>query len=477
MSWRERFGHWYQQLSTRLVLSHVFVAVLVLAFALGVSQVTFRQYLVRSQMARLVSQADAIAPVMHGYFTGAIYPEMGVYLVNLLQGTLNDRVFVVDDTGQVLLETGSPRIPVTPLPEPVLARVLESGLPYRGILNQHVAAVGVPIVVGNQVAGGVFLESPLSLANRTAGSLTRLLVLGEMVAVVVVGALAYEISQRLAQPIDRLRRTVATMGQGPESVRAEVQGPTEVQALAVEFNRLQDRIERQMEQLRREAEARDALLAHVAHDLRTPLTSIRGFLEAIEDGVATGEQQKRAIHVAWEETLRLQRLVDRLLKATRIWSQTGSRERLALQAWVGKTIERVRPVADRAQVGVVWQNRQDGVMWGNEDYLMEALMNVLDNAIKWSPPGSTVEVISDVVDGQAVIEVDDQGPGIPDELLPRVFERFVTGDLSRQGSSGLGLAIVEDVVRQHQGSVVIERRPEGGTRVTLRFPVEEASLA
>ncbi|MCY0865846.1 MAG: sensor histidine kinase, partial [Sulfobacillus sp.] len=121
--------------------------------------------------------------------------------------------------------------------------------------------------------------------------------------------------------------------------------------------------------------------------------------------------------------------------------------------------------------------RQDGVMWGNEDYLMEALMNVLDNAIKWSPPGSTVEVISDVVDGQAVIEVDDQGPGIPDELLPRVFERFVTGDLSRQGSSGLGLAIVEDVVRQHQGSVVIERRPEGGTRVILRFPVEEASLA
>jgi two-component system OmpR family sensor kinase len=466
---------WTQRLVSQLVLSHVFVAVMVLAFAFGVAQVTFRHYLVESELNRLTTQGEAIERLaFHGFFEGALGPVSGIYLVDILQGTLNDRVYVTNDVGQTLLETQRGHVPTVPLPLTVLSQVLEQGQIYRGVLDGKVAIVGVPALIGpGDVAGGVFLESPLTVTNRTANSLTRLLLFGELAAVILVGALAYTLSWRMAKPLDDLRQVVAGTGQGgePAGRALEGEGPFEVQALAQEFNRLQDRIETQMAQLKREAEARDALMAHVAHDLRTPLTSIRGFLEAVRDGVAVGEGHDRAVEIAWEETLRLQRLVNRLLRATRIRSESGPMAPVAVDAWVEKTLERIRPVLADKGLDLVWERREAGTIWGNEDYLLEALVNVLDNAVKWSPVGGRI-VVETLKDGDhMIVRVTDQGPGIPPELLPRVFERFVTGDASRQQSSGLGLSIVDEVIQQHGGSVHIDSRPGAGTAVSFYLPL------
>lgn len=245
----------------------------------------------------------------------------------------------------------------------------------------------------------------------------------------------------------------------------------EVQALAHEFNRLEDRIAAQVDQLKREGEARDALMAHVAHDLRTPLTSIRGFLEALKDGVVTGIQKDRAVAVAWEETLRLQRLVNRLLRATRIRSEGVPMHPLSVTDWVEKTLERVRPVLEKKGIRADWVTRQNGYVDGNEDYLVEALVNILDNAVKWSPADGVIRLDTEEVQDYMVVRVRDRGPGIPDELLPRVFERFVTGDPSRQQSSGLGLSIVDEVMRRHHGRVEIQSPDGEGTEVALWLPL------
>ncbi|PSR20592.1 MAG: sensor histidine kinase [Sulfobacillus acidophilus] len=469
------FSDWIERLSGQLVLSHVFVAVVVLAFALVVAQFTFRHYLVQSQLNRLSSEAETIdRTVSAPFFEGVISQNTAVAFIHVLQGALSDRVYVYDPYGRILLETGHGNVPAVPPPLSALTKVLQTGQRYKGVGSGDVAIVAVPVSLSpNNIAGVVVLESPLSLSHRTANSLTRLLLLGELGAVVLVGVLAYAISRRLARPLDELRQVVAGTGQdGDLNRRApEDAGPFEVQALAREFNRMEERIETQMDQLKREAEARDGLMAHVAHDLRTPLTSIRGFLEAVRDGVAVDESHDRAVEVAWEETLRLQRLVDRLLKATRIRSEGGPMAPLSTQAWVQKTLERVAPVLEQHHLRLQWTIREEGTVWGNEDYLVEALVNILDNAIKWSPADSEIEVGTERRGSLMVIRVRDHGPGIAEELLPRVFERFVTGDASRQQSSGLGLSIVDEVARQHGGEVVIHSQLGVGTVVELSLPL------
>lgn len=473
--------NWSRRLSGQLVLSHVFVAAVVLAFALGVAQLTFRHYLVRSQETTLASQADKINRyVMHPFFLGTWSREQASFFIRILQGTLSDRVLVFSYEGHLLLEAGSANVsPAVPAPS-VMARVMDAGQNYRGTQN-GLAVVGVPVrLARNNVAGSLFLESPLSTSSSTANSLTRLLLFGELGAIILVGALAYAIAGRLSGPLVKLRQVVAGTGRSGESENRradEGEGPVEVQALAHEFNRLEDRIDTQMNQLRREAEARDALMAHVAHDLRTPLTSIRGFLEAVRDGVAVAESHDRAVEVAWEETLRLQRLVDRLLKATRIRSDGGTMEVLSTRVWVEKTLERIAPVLEQNELALQWDKQDDGPVFGNEDYLVEALLNLLDNAVKWSPPGSTIQVGTERRQETMAIWVKDQGPGIPEELLPRVFERFVTGDASRRQSSGLGLSIVDEVARQHRGQVTIHSQPNQGTVVELVLPLAEEDPA
>ncbi len=473
----DRGRTWLKTLPGQLVLSHVFVAVVVLAFALGVAQITFRQYLVRTQIANVERQTGTIAKVLEGYFTtvGPYGQTSYQIAVEALASALNAQVYVYDaQSGTRIFQWPQTQKPLAPIPNAAFSQVLEYGRAYHHRVDPNLAVVGVPVLEGRRnVAGGVFLESPLSLTHKTANSLLGLLFFAELMAVVLVGALAYAIARQLSKPLDNLRQVVAQSGE-PSSDRAvEGAGPLEVQALAREFNRLEDRIDAQVAQLTREAESRDALMAHVAHDLRTPLTSIRGFLEAVRDGLATGEAHDRAVDVAWEETLRLQRLVDRLLKATRIRSDTVAMEPVSVRDWVETTLERVGPVLQQKHIALDWARNQDGTILGNEDYLVEALVNLLDNAIKWSPEGGRIHIETAVEGGTMVVSVQDQGPGIPEELLPRVFERFVTGDASRQQSSGLGLSIVDEVTKRHQGTVAIHSAPGEGTRVSLRIPKHE----
>ncbi len=470
--------NWARGLSGQLVLSHVFVAAVVLAFALGVAQITFRTYLVRHQLEGLKSQAVTIdQEVMRPFFSGSLTLNTAEVLIHLIQGTFADRVYVYEvPQAPAVIDIPNGNVPSLRPSSQALAQVFVAGRPYRATIR-GIAIIGMPVYAGpNNVAGGFFVESPLSSASSTANSLTRLLLFGEIGAIILVGALAYAIAGRLSGPLVQLRRVVAGSGRSrvaPNRRAQEGEGPAEVQALAHEFNRLEDRIETQMNQLKREADARDALMAHVAHDLRTPLTSIRGFLEAVQDGVAEGDSHDRAIEVAWEETLRLQRLVDRLLKATRIKSEGGPMAPLSTLSWVKKTLERVNPVLEQHQLSLHWVKEEDGIIVGNEDYLVEALLNLLDNAIKWAPAGSVIEVGSQKKQGHLVVSVRDYGPGIPEELLPRVFERFVTGDASRQQSSGLGLSIVDEVVKQHHGRVRISSRPGEGTMVELVLPMAD----
>lgn len=478
-----RFGGWLRawtgRLPGQLVLSHVFVAAVVLAFALGVAQVTFRHYFVQAQINTLTAEAQQVNKyLVQPYFQGSTqFSGLGlIRQYTAVVGTvMQDRVVVITpELPRPLLNTGDGNFTALYPNSSALVNVIERGHTYGGVQG-GLTIVGVPIMAGKgNVAAGLFLEAPLSESTSTANTLTRLLVLGEIGAIIVVGALAYAIANRLSRPLTQLRGVVARSAlsnDGAKMRAVEDEGPVEVQTLAHEFNRLQDRVDTQMTQLKREAEARDALLAHVAHDLRTPLTSIRGFLEAIRDGVAVDESHDRAVAVAWEETLRLQRLVNRLLKATRIRSEGGPMEVLSLRSVVEKTIERIKPILNQKQLLLAWGTQDDGPVYGNEDYLVEALLNVLDNAIKWSPPGSTIQVGSERRENTMIAWVRDEGPGIPEELLPRVFERFVTGDPSRQQSSGLGLSIVDEVARQHGGGVQIRSQVGRGATVELILPV------
>lgn len=466
-------ARFWRRLSVRLVISHVMVAFVVMVVALVISSFTVRRFLVENQLQALLSRGQEISSLLGSpYFEGTVYAPTTKYIIEVLEGTLNERlaIYGFDPKPRLLLVTQVGR---PDLPQAALNYVVQ-GRTWQGIVTNDgraYAGASVPVVVNQQVQGAILLQSPLSGATDTARSLFGYQFWGELVAVGLAALVALSLSQRLSWPLKSLRRTVAEMGPDRWREPISIRGPLEVEELAWEFDRMQGRIHDQMVRLEQEKAKRDALLGHVTHDLRTPLTSIRGFLEAIGDGVVSGPARMRAVSVALEETLRLQRLVNRLLEATRIQSGTATKVPVPVNQWIADTVERLGPVSQAKGIQLVWQPCGEEVLiLGVFDHLVEALINVIDNAIKWAPADSSVLVEIELTADTVTVAVRDFGPGIPPEILPKVLDRFVTGDPSRTDSSGLGLSIVADVMDEHGGRIEVNNHPAGGALVSLILP-------
>lgn len=235
------------------------------------------------------------------------------------------------------------------------------------------------------------------------------------------------------------------------------------------------------ERYRLEKMRRD-FLADVSHELKTPLTSIRGFAQAILEGVVTDrDQARRYLQVIMDESVRLSRLVNTLLDLSRIESNAVPLqfEEVDLAASLESAVERLDPVHTEREVEVKLEIPPLPPVKADRDWLSQVWLNLVENAIRHSPPGGTVTVRAHLQQGpkgdRIVVDVEDQGPGIPPDELPYIWERFYKVDKSRRytrgAGTGLGLVIVKELVERHQGQVSAANRPEGGARFRVELPL------
>ena len=286
------------------------------------------------------------------------------------------------------------------------------------------------------------------------------LLIASGVGALLAAAAAALLARRMTQPLRRLGGAAGELaaGRSPEPVPAE--GIDELDELADSFNEM-------AEQLALAHDAERAVLLSVSHDLRTPLTSIRGYAEGIEDGTV---EPREAAAVVGREAGRLERLVGDLLALARLRQgvlEVG-REPVDLAAVGREAEERLRPRAAEAGVEVRVEG-ESAMVTADHGRVLQVVSNLLDNAIRASPRGETVTIAV----GAGELSVADRGEGIPEAEIPRAFERFYLRARAGGGSSegaGLGLAIVRELTEAMGGSAAVENRPGGGARFTIRLP-------
>jgi two-component system phosphate regulon sensor histidine kinase PhoR len=233
-------------------------------------------------------------------------------------------------------------------------------------------------------------------------------------------------------------------------------------------------------ELRRADQIRRDFVANVSHELRTPLTAIRGYVEALSEGDAGAEESRRFLAIIARHTQRMERLVKDLLRLARL---DAGQETLNLIACDTRSLAEtvvadVMPaVTERGQRIEVTIGPGAETVRADPAKLHDALRNLVANAITYAPEQSTIRIDAERVEGRVAISVSDEGPGIPDEDLSRVFERFYRVDKSRArdpGGTGLGLAIVKHLVELHGGTVHAENGPERGARFTITIASQTA---
>jgi two-component system, OmpR family, sensor kinase len=339
-----------------------------------------------------------------------------------------------------------------------------------------------PVLLDDKpVAAVVVLPSrPLTGVLRDFGpvliALALLLTLGgTAVAVALVFGPAHRRLRGLEDAAVRL-------GAGDQSARAPSDGGDEIAAVAAAFNAMADKLTRHVAVVEAADRARRQLLADVSHELMTPLTSMRGYLETLRmPEVALDETtRQRYLGIALDETLRLERLIGDLLELSRL--EAGGIALRVTSVPVLTLFERVRERHERdaAERQISFATELDDpslVVEGDEDRLEQALQNLAANALRHSPPGRRIPLRARRDAGFVVIGVADSGPGIPPPHLPYIFDRFYKADPSRSGApgSGLGLSIVKAIVERHGGAVTARSAPGVETVFEMRLPARGAS--
>ena len=295
-------------------------------------------------------------------------------------------------------------------------------------------------------------------------NLVRAALLGSAIAVAIALAGAALVSRRLAEPLQRLTRAARRVQSGDLDARANgASAPGELGELSQAFDGMADAIARQERSRRR-------LASELAHELRTPVTILRGNLEELIDGDERPTPARLAsLH---EEALRLGSLVEQLDALARAEAPVATldREPVDLGRLAAAQLEALAPRLEAKSL-VVERRFSPVVAEVDRARVGQVLANLLGNALKFTPDGGRMEVVVAQRDGEARIEVADSGPGIPDEELPHVFERFWRGRAGDAvGGRGVGLAVVDDIVRAHGGTVGVTNEPAGGARFAVSIP-------
>jgi signal transduction histidine kinase len=255
------------------------------------------------------------------------------------------------------------------------------------------------------------------------------------------------------------------MARGDFSQRVTATSHDEVGTLARAFNQMAAELA-ETDRVRRD------LVANVSHELRTPITALQAVLENIVDGVAQADRETIATMLAQVE--RLGRLVQQLLDLSRLESGTLAldRRQFEIAPMLELALRESRLHAGTVNLSVEIAPQQFSLE-ADDERLHQVVANLVANAVRHSPPAGHVLVRATATDGGAVLEVIDEGPGIPDSEATRVFERFYRADSarsSRDGGSGLGLAIAQWIVELHGGDIRVERNEPHGCRMVVRIP-------
>jgi signal transduction histidine kinase len=394
-------------------------------------------------------------------------------LAEQVAATYDVRVLVTAPDGTVLIDSAAVVAPALDLRRFRAARI-DAAFPDARVGQARDALRRLWLYVARPLDA----ERVLVVASRPAPfaafvffaeNLLLPLVEAAAIAALVAAVVAVAVARSIAHPLQRMAAVSHGIAQGDYSQVAPETGPDEVRALALSLNSM-------ARQVQATAQSQREFLANVSHELKTPLTSIQGFAQAIVDGAADSPAAtQRSANIIYSEAERMRRLVDSLLDLARLDAElrTLRRAPVDLRALLAGVVEQFGPRAKEQGVDLHPELPPTlPALVGDGDRLAQVFANLLDNALKHTPAGGAVTVRASPAEDAVEVQVADTGHGIPAADLERIFDRFYQVDKSRarSGGVGLGLAITKEIVAAHGGTLSVRSQAGAGATFTVRLP-------
>lgn len=383
------------------------------------------------------------------------------------------RVYVTDDHGRVLFDSQHAAEGADFSRWNDVARTLRGGYGARssrdipGDDDTQVIYVAAPLRRDGRIVGVVSVGKPTRGINQLVTDAKRHIVIGAATGGAVLLVVLLLVASWVIAPIERLTAYARSVRDGRGATLPALPGRT-LRDLGTAFEQMRDALEGR-QHVERYTRA-------LAHEVKAPIAAIRGAAELLEEGVPA-EQQARFLANIRTEAARIHQIVERLIELSSIEARKAlqTTERIQVDVLLKDAAEVVQAAYAAANVRLSMAPEARLAVEGDRFLLRQALVNLLQNALEFSPAGSAVELAARTDAGRVVFTVRDSGPGVPAYALPRVFERFYS--LPRPGgtrkSTGIGLPLVREIAHLHRGEAQLANRPEGGAVATLVLPGSE----
>jgi signal transduction histidine kinase len=397
-----------------------------------------------------------------------------------LSNSSGTRITFISNSGTVLCDSeGTPKSMDNHASRPEIALALKgsagNSIRFSDTLHQEMIYTAIPFYQNGTLKGALRAAMPIRSINEALKGAYADIALGGLVAALIAAALGLLVSRRISRPLVELKKGAELFSKGNLDDTLPVSDSQEIGTLAETLNQMAAQLKK-LEAIRRD------FVANVSHELKTPITSIRGFVETLLDGNTEGPKEtEKFLKITLKQVDRLNAIIEDLLSLSRI-EQESENSSISLESILIENI--VTAATQSCETKAAEKNirlgcfSQGGIIAKVNPILLEqAIVNLIDNAIKYSDAGSIISIRAVAMDGEVAINVRDQGIGIAPEHLQRIFERFYRVDKARSrkhGGTGLGLAIVKHIAAAHGGRVWAESTPREGSTFTMCIPIEIA---
>lgn len=466
----------FKNIFSRLLFTHLLMVISVLIIMSFVVSALYSNYLFFEKERSLKAAAYKVESLTENYLDSKLTKQELNTALNSIGLLTESMIYVIRATKQELVNNNLKL--EDSLNEPFIYNVLVNVLndeyvfkkrQYSDNLETTVIFTGYPLKVNNQIEGAVLIFSPVNSIENIIHKMNIYIWLAALVLLLISSLLIYLNSLRITRPLKSLDAAARRLAMGQNTERIKISSKDEIGRLINTFNDMKDKLEA-TEKMRRE------FIANVSHDLRSPLTSINGFVQGMIDGIVKPDDYTEYLKIIKDETERLIMLTGDVLELAKIQSGTITLDKKYINLFElcsGAISSQQNLLIDKG-IEVKMHFEHDLIIYGDRNRLKQILINLLNNAIKYSIDKGVIYIDANKQGDSLQLKVCDDGLGINPEDLPYIFEKFYRADKVRnakRGGTGLGLSIVKELVELHDGEVCVESKPNCGTAIIIKLPL------
>ena len=462
--------------SKLMIIFIVIILISTVLSALLISQSYRESYIERAENEMIAVAKDVSNIAAYNYY-GVISPDIFGNMVIKKALNNHDVIWVVDSNLNIwgaadpLGETKITKDEILKYYYNMLDKINQGNISTNrsnsdNVFNAPVITVGMPVIINGNIEGAVFVHKMLGDLNDSMVGMYRQILFAALMAIVVAVILIYFMAKSILKPLKQVTKATKQLARGNFDVRLAISSRDEIGDLADTFNSV-------AEDLGKYENTRRGFVANVSHELRSPLTSMQGLVQGILDGTIPRDQQENYLNVVLDETKRLNYLINDLLDLSQIESGKLAFELKNID--VNELIRRClitfesKISAKDIEVEVEIKDEKQFVS-ADENRIKQVMMNLIDNAVKFTPEGGTIKIFTSETSASIFVNVNNSGAAIEAEDLPYVFERFYKADKSHtrtQEGTGLGLSIVKKILVGHGQNIWVKSTPKDGTTFTF----------